>query len=256
MTSATTGSHDPFDDVPGGPPPQGITPNFINPPSQARDLLVVDFVFVALMLLAVSIRLFVRRRLTKSWGWDDSESPILDLESDPEHWDMDQELTSARFRYLHFCGMTKIGYGRHIWDIPMSWLQNRRNLQLFYTPSLTYPFIMLCAKVSILLLYLRLFNVSQHLTMAIHVGIAVLTLFYTAVTGTVIACMVQCTDIMTRNSNQFCLNFSGPVLILIATFNVLTDFWILALPLPLILRLRLPYREKLGVVVVFTAGLA
>ncbi|KAK3323216.1 hypothetical protein B0T19DRAFT_199736 [Cercophora scortea] len=243
MSLAALGSRDDLlGDMPGAPPPPGITPNFINPPSQARGLLVVDFVFVALTLLAVSIRVFVRRRLTKSWGWDDNTCILAALGS-----------VALTVVYIE---LTKIGYGRHIWDIPMSWLQSKSNLQLFYTPSLTYPFIMLCAKASILLLYLRLFSVSQHLTVAIHVGIAVLALFYTAITGTVIVCMVQCTDITTRNSKQFCLNFSGPVLILIAAFNVLTDLWILALPLPLILRLRLRYREKLGVVVVFTAGLA
>lgn len=61
----------PFDHYPAATPPTGVTPNFVDPPSKGREIEILDGVFTGLMLLAVLVRLFVRARITKQWGWDD-----------------------------------------------------------------------------------------------------------------------------------------------------------------------------------------
>lgn len=62
---------------PAGEPPLGITPNFVDPPSQAPAIIALEAVFLPLMLLAVLVRIFVRARVTRGWGWDDCEKSCL-----------------------------------------------------------------------------------------------------------------------------------------------------------------------------------
>jgi hypothetical protein len=66
---------DSIENIPAGQPPPGVKSNFIDPPSQVLNCIVVDSVFLPLMLLAVSVRIFVRVKITKGWGWDDCKNP-------------------------------------------------------------------------------------------------------------------------------------------------------------------------------------
>jgi hypothetical protein len=66
-------SSNPLDHFPVGKPPPGTVPNFINPPSKGDALVALDGIFVSFMLVAVLIRIYVRVRLVKVWGWDDCE---------------------------------------------------------------------------------------------------------------------------------------------------------------------------------------
>ena len=57
--------------LPAASPPPGVRPNFEDPPSYKPSIIALEAVFMTLMGLAVAIRIFVRTRITKAWGWDD-----------------------------------------------------------------------------------------------------------------------------------------------------------------------------------------
>lgn len=57
--------------IPASPPPDGVVSNFSHPASQERTLTVVNAIFVPLMVCAVAIRIYTRRFLSGSLGWDD-----------------------------------------------------------------------------------------------------------------------------------------------------------------------------------------
>ena len=57
--------------APAGVPPLGVQPNFDNPPSKDEQMLVLNGVFLPLMLIAVTMRLVVKARVIKQFGWDD-----------------------------------------------------------------------------------------------------------------------------------------------------------------------------------------
>ena len=61
----------PLSEIPALQPPPGVTPNFVNPPTIAPALVTVNAVFLALMIVAVSIRIFSKGVLLRSLGWDD-----------------------------------------------------------------------------------------------------------------------------------------------------------------------------------------
>ncbi|KAI0016368.1 hypothetical protein F4780DRAFT_783336 [Xylariomycetidae sp. FL0641] len=84
---------------------------------------------------------------------------------------------------------------------------------------------------------------------------AIITLFYLAMMAIAAGSIVIC-DGLDTNSIQFCRNYSGPIVLLNAAFNAVTDFWILIVPIPPVLRLNLRLKQKLGLLAVFTAGLA
>ncbi|KAH7311255.1 hypothetical protein B0I35DRAFT_437781 [Stachybotrys elegans] len=229
----------PLDRIPSGQPPPGVIPNFVNPPSYAHEIRVLEGVFMSLMLIAVLVRVYVRFRLVKAWGWDDYFCIAAAFGS-----------LAHMIMYTQTLG---IGFGRHIWDIPVSMLVG--NSYLFSVNGIIYPLTILFAKLSILLLFVRIFSVNQGMRITIYVGMAVLTLFYVAMACVAIASMVQC-DGLDADSIQFCRNYSGPIILLNASFNVATDFWILLMPIPLLLKLNLRLRQKLGIVAVFLAGVA
>ncbi len=56
------------------PPPPGVRPNFVDPPSYETAIIALESVFLTLTLVAVGVRIFVRSQVTKIWGWDDCES--------------------------------------------------------------------------------------------------------------------------------------------------------------------------------------
>ncbi|KAK7987215.1 hypothetical protein PG988_002203 [Apiospora saccharicola] len=210
----------PLDHLPAGRPPPGVIPNFVDPESKAHTLLTLEYVFLSLALVAVIVRLYVRTRLVRVWGWDDT---------------------------------TKIGFGRHIWDIPVSMLLGKS--YLLSVNGIIYPLTMLFAKLSILFLYIRIFSINRGVKTMIYVGVAILSLFYTAMACIAVGSIVICNG-LNADSITFCHNYSGPIVLLNSAFNTVTDFWILILPIPLITKLQLPLKRKLGVLAVFAAGLA
>jgi hypothetical protein len=70
----SSSSDNPLENIPAGMPPAGTAPNFVDPPSNSRAIVILDSVFISLMLLAVLIRAYVRVKLTKIWAWNDCES--------------------------------------------------------------------------------------------------------------------------------------------------------------------------------------
>lgn len=129
-----------------------------------------------------------------------------------------------------------------------------KKIKLSSSNGIIFPFSILFAKVSILLLYLRIFSVSKPLRMSIHIGLVIMALFYTAMVVVGIVGTVKCVGIG-ASTNQFCKDDGGSLQLVQSAFNVVTDFWILILPMPLVLKLQLPRARKVGLVVVFGAGL-
>lgn len=121
--------------------------------------------------------------------------------------------------------------------------------------GIVFPVTVFFAKASILLLYLRIFSTSKALRISVHTGLFVMALFYTAMAGVTIRSVIRCVGLKSLTL-QFCNTATGLVQLLNSVFNVVTDFFILILPMPHIMKLQLPNSRKIGLVAVFAAGLA
>ena len=76
MSPPSTNSLQQLENAPALRPPPGVQPNYVNPPSYESKILALECVFLPLMLIAVGVRIFVRSRMTKIWGWDDCKDTI------------------------------------------------------------------------------------------------------------------------------------------------------------------------------------
>ena len=108
-------------------------------------------------------------------------------------------------------------------------------------------------KVSILYLYHRVFFVSDRFTKLLWV-VVIFILIYSGVQG--MGALIQCVPISANwnpTVKRHCLPIAAPVTVF-AVCNVLTDFIILILPMPLLWGLQQPLERKIKIMGIFMLG--
>ena len=112
------------------------------------------------------------------------------------------------------------------------------------------------AKLSILLLYLRLFAPNRPTKYLIYFGIISNFLWYTTV-FVLIAC-----SCIPRHSQTWIEGTTAPLckdaakrIYVQSIFNVISDFYILIIPIPVVWSLQMPTAKKIGVSLIFMTGL-
>lgn len=121
--------------------------------------------------------------------------------------------------------------------------------------GVTYPITIFFAKLSILLLYIRIFSINRTLRNVIYATATVMALFYLLMVGFGIGSIIKCTGVASAGT-KFCKTISGPIVLVNGSFGVVSDFVVLSLPFPLLAKLQLRPRKKIGLGAVFAAGLA
>lgn len=150
--------------------------------------------------------------------------------------------------------MTLHGVGKHQWDVPPSELpviirvskrgehsmwQRPHTLQLGKDISIIYPPSMLSLKLSLLLLYLRVFAIHKLTRYLTYVGMAICFLGYTVLMFLDIFANFQM--IIDTNKALGAVNFS-------------TDIYILCVPIAAVSKLQLSAKNRLGLISVFMTG--
>lgn len=233
-----------LDDIPAGAPatapPPGTAPNYADPVSMDSPFVVLG-IFLSLSILAVSIRLFVRFRFTKTWGWDDYTCILA-------------AIGSVIYAAL-FIEVTTRDPIKHIWDTPVASLSGTVKYQSLWVNGVGYQITIFFTKLSILFLYIRIFNVNETFSRIAAISVAVLILIYLPLASLAIAFLAACKDLTSLTENPFCQGYGVPSLIFSAVFNTVTDFWLLLMPFPLLMKLKLQPRQKLGLAAVFATGI-
>ncbi|KAH7337358.1 hypothetical protein BKA66DRAFT_435411 [Pyrenochaeta sp. MPI-SDFR-AT-0127] len=141
------------------------------------------------------------------------------------------------------------GMGEHIWTLTPNDISN--SLKAFWASLMVYYLSLGLTKSSIILQYLRVFTTRRFqiacwLVMAVVVAYTVWTIF-----GSIFAC-VPVRAFWTREPakciNQFAMWFTN------AAINILTDFAIIILPMPVIRSLNLARRQKQALMGIFAVG--
>ena len=126
-----------------------------------------------------------------------------------------------------------------------------KDKQALKATDLLYGPMMIFAKLSILLFYFRLFSPTKMFRILIHIGI-VATLF-NHVIGTILAIALCATSDPLGYSK--CSHRLNPLNVVISVINIITDFYILFIPLLVLSKLQMRLRKKIGVGAVFCMGL-
>lgn len=127
-------------------------------------------------------------------------------------------------------------------------------MRLSNATQIVYPLTIYGVKLSIMLLYKRVFTVNGWLSITINAGIVVMALLYAPYLGLGIAMTIQCVDVTSLNAFPVCGHVHD-ILLSQEVFNIATDIFILVLPMRTISKLQLKKRQKQGVIAIFSIGL-
>ncbi|KAL3457761.1 hypothetical protein BJX64DRAFT_280358 [Aspergillus heterothallicus] len=146
------------------------------------------------------------------------------------------------------------GLGKDMWTIPFEDI--RQILKLFFIEEELYCICVALIKISMLLLYLRLFP-NRGLRIAVFVALA-LTIAWGVVSSFVL--LFSCWPI-SYYWNEWdgehvgrCISHNN-ILLAHSTINIILDVGVVCIPMPTLLRLQMPLEKRLGVCVMFAVGI-
>ncbi|PMD18571.1 hypothetical protein NA56DRAFT_751260 [Hyaloscypha hepaticicola] len=142
------------------------------------------------------------------------------------------------------------GFGQHLWKIPPETLPNV--IEFFYITEILYASPLAFAKISVLLLYLRIFMAPWLRFIA---WTTIVCVAASAATTTFVA-IFQCIpieSIWNPTLSKRCIDVNT-FTVTTATVNTALDVIIIVIPLPELRTLKLHWKRKVGVFVVFLTG--
>ncbi|KAI1380696.1 hypothetical protein F4677DRAFT_195075 [Hypoxylon crocopeplum] len=234
--------------VPGLTPPPGVTPNFVDPPSTAPVARIITAVSMSLMYCFLALRVYTRIWVTCSFGVDD----FLCLAA---------AATVTAYCVLVFL-LLRSSMGPHQWDVPLSKLDIHVVLADNLVSICLYAAAAILLKSALIALYLRIFRPAKGAKILIWASLIVIVLFYlislivdTIICGPYIKDARMPTTSESFNPDENCSTPQRPLWITMGIFGIVSDFYLLAIPVGLTLNVQLAPKRKIGVCCIFLTGL-
>ncbi|KAL2063910.1 hypothetical protein VTL71DRAFT_4404 [Oculimacula yallundae] len=204
--------------------------------SRSKEIIVLTAAFSGVTFPIAGLKFYTRWSTSKRLDWDDYAALVASVFMAGL---AGMEIASA-----------KLGLGQHYWTVPL--LNGILILKLYYVAQMFYVLIQVSAKMSLLLLYIRVFPRTRTALLS-KLGMGFLLLH-----GTVYLFLVifQCTPIAfiwNKSISGKCLNlniigYSG------AAASIAEDFFILVLPIWEVKNLQLGKWKKWNLFLMFSIG--
>ncbi|CAP70172.1 uncharacterized protein PODANS_3_2710 [Podospora anserina S mat+] len=216
-----------------------------NDESRAHWVLIPTILFTILCPLLLAIRIHARRATTMldRGDWISATALLADLFFTLQFFNIATNVM--------FFAMVSHGFGKHSDVIPKHDLFSA--LQIWFFGQITHKIALHLTKVSLLLLYVRIFSHVRAFKLTA-MGLIYFILLY--MTSSSIVGICQCIPI----ASAWDLDIHGKCLNLYIIWNMnaivslVTDLIILVLPFPLVIRLNIPLSQKLALMPVFGLG--
>ncbi|KAH8685687.1 hypothetical protein BGZ60DRAFT_559506 [Tricladium varicosporioides] len=229
----------PMPDIEGAlAPPEGVTPNFEHPKDHISTLnIAVQSLCVSIVTLHFFARMYVRVNIQQTFGREDYICVIS--------WMV----------FVLYCAntltMSYSGGGFHQWEVTKE--THEVFLQILYRNSIIYGPAALLTRITLLLLSMRVFAVFRKTVVSIYVFIGIMTGYYLTVLVIKIRICTPIASFWDSSIEGTC--FNQPVLFIADTVvSVMTDFGVLAIPIPLVWTLRLGFWQKVRILTLLGAG--
>ncbi|KAI0102812.1 hypothetical protein GGR51DRAFT_526284 [Nemania sp. FL0031] len=235
--------------IPALPPPLGVQSDFDNPETREGLAKIVVGLTYGLMLVFLLMRIYTRIKVTNSLGVDD----YLSL--------------AAGASITAFTGLSLSLFGAplgpHQWDVPLSDF-NASFLERTLSSIVLFSLSSLFVKSALLALYLRVFAPNMIARIMIWAGVATIVIFYfTSIILNIYFCVPISMTTPVPNADEWAKklkasNCSQPVYNLnaaVGLFGVVSDLYVLLIPVSMIYKLRIPRNRKLGILGIFLTGL-
>ncbi|KEQ77812.1 hypothetical protein M436DRAFT_36696, partial [Aureobasidium namibiae CBS 147.97] len=224
--------------TPARMPPPGVTSNFINPVNTGYQQTICNVLCSIFVAIFVGTRIYTRIKLVKCVSWDDYLIILAALVFYAE---------VGCFQYI-----VQVGLGRHLWDVSAERF-SPTFLEVWTFGAMIYSVCMLLTKMSILMLYRRLFPIDNFRYLWWMCVFCTMGYGLGAIFSSLFACVpVRAQWDLTISASR-CINKQA-FYIGNGVMNIITDLMILALPIPIVWRLTLELRQKIILSVVFTLG--
>ncbi|KAK7699612.1 hypothetical protein SLS64_011566 [Diaporthe eres] len=218
-------------------PPPGVTPDFDNPDNYKHQNIILHSVVLSFATVAVLVRLYTRAVVKRSFGIDDWFALLS--------WALALEFS------IVMAYATMWGFGMHIYDIRASEILN--TMKWLAASQKSYFPLILSIKLCILLGYLRVFKTDRGTNWGIWIGLATCSIFYIV---TFFIDVFRCKPVEAAWNpavNGTCLSYAAFPWAT-GVFNVVSDFYILLLPLPIIFKMHMPLARRLRIASIFGLG--
>ncbi|KAK7958042.1 hypothetical protein PG996_010517 [Apiospora saccharicola] len=244
-----------LDNTPAGKPPQGEESNLVNPESHSYQLVIVIAVMTALTVLFTAGRAYTRLKITKSFGADDCKSscPMFCIDV-PVHF-AHIFMSSRSLPCSSLCDIVAGGgVGRHLWDTPL-----RKYIEFSKTGIANSVLLRIdntLIKCGFFVFYLRLFGPKDHTRTMVFAGMTVVISFCIAfVIGYLVTALPGNGDFLDKDYRVRIAGVPQKLITAAAYVSVLTDVYIMFIPLHQIPNLGLSYKRKWGISLIFLTGL-
>ncbi|PVH94523.1 hypothetical protein DM02DRAFT_692984 [Periconia macrospinosa] len=237
------------DDYPFAPPPEGVVPNFEHPKLvHNHSISIACGISMFLLVVFSGIRFYAKLSLIRKRTLDDYfywMSLLMLL------------LLEALYMYLDNHG----GYGYHVWEIKLRAV-TKPILVITFIGQIVLQIAIWLIKATILILIMSAFEPVKHIRILCWGGIIGTCAFYFA---NLIVQVVSCrprggTDriaFLAGIASYQCAGTNAAIQkmsIIAGCFGVVSDIYILIIPLPAIAKLKISQRQKIGVYLIFTSG--
>ncbi|KAI1293943.1 hypothetical protein F5Y03DRAFT_326887 [Xylaria venustula] len=238
-----------LEQIPALPPPPGVQSDFQHPRSrEALGKIVVGLTY-GLMVIFLALRIYARYTAINSLGVDD----YLSL--------------AAGASITGFTGISISLFGNplgpHQWDVPLARF-NENFLGRTLSSLVLFALSSIFVRTALLSLYLRVFAPNRAARMMIWVGITVIVVFYTlSIVLNIRFCVPLSMTTPVPNPVEWANKLkasscSQPVYNLnaaVGLFGVLSDIYVLMIPVSMVYKLRIPRSRKFGILGIFLTGL-
>ncbi|EFR02424.1 integral membrane protein [Nannizzia gypsea CBS 118893] len=217
-------------------------PNYENPTDVRGPLVIImNSIFASLTLLVIMIRIFSRIHVSRSFGWDD----IFIIAA---------VIPTFGCGTITILGSVKYGWSRHVYDVPFKHLV----IGLKLTMLIECLFAISCSftKLSLLCFTHKITSgiKSRTLRWLIIANATIVTLeMFVFVIVAVFTCRPVSAYWTLSTKPQDCINETAHLLAG-GILNTLTDISVVFLPLPTVMSLKLPTRQRVMLCILFSAG--
>jgi hypothetical protein len=232
-------------------------PNRVNPITTGTGIIVMHAILFPIVLAVVSVRIFSRVKISHTFGWDDAlillalVGSYLIIISYP-HSHIFQIPTTV-FTVLTLVLLYYLHLDRHVWDIlPTSIVPG---LKMTFIAEIIFSAAGGLTRLSMLIMTRRIIATSQGALRTItNIAIGIIVAEHTSF---ILIMLLSCQPLSAQWTVSFepqkCVNME--VFLLVAgILNTLSDFLVVLLPIPVVLKLQLPRRQLIVVTMLFGAG--
>ncbi|KAL8871899.1 MAG: hypothetical protein Q9174_002368 [Haloplaca sp. 1 TL-2023] len=236
-------SHSVLASLPAASPPPGVLPDFNGHGPLAYTITVVASVFIGLMFVFLGIRTYAKVKIHRAWSWDDVTCAI-------------GVISTVAYWIVALLQVENEGFGRHLWNVPLSVFISEDFLKLAYISSWLSNLSYNVVKLTLFILYWNIFHLFRWLKYGIVGGAIVVTGVHTAF---VLYIIIEDSprpgqswlDKSIADPNSGAIRLAIPL----SAWALVTDVYILLLPIMGVLRLQLSSGRRLGLLMVFMTGI-